>query len=155
MKRHNFKFEKILKIKEDVESKIKLEYANVLQQKMRLQNENDYLLRSFLKDREKDIMSKTSGDKLIYSDIYFEAGFNSAVDIRVEKNNETISDLDAELAKIKERLTKATIEKKMFEKLKEKSLERFKKEVNQLEIKNTDEAGGVLTRNNMNAAGAQ
>jgi len=108
-----------------------------------------------LKDREKDIMSKTSGDKLIYSDIYFEAGFNSAVDIRVEKNNETISDLDAELAKIKERLTKATIEKKMFEKLKEKSLERFKKEVNQLEIKNTDEAGGVLTRNNMNAAGAQ
>ncbi|HQJ05788.1 MAG TPA: flagellar FliJ family protein [Spirochaetota bacterium] len=155
MKRHNFKFEKILKIKEDVESKIKLEYANVLQQKMRLQNENDYLLRSFLKDREKDIMSKTSGDKLIYSDIYFEAGFNSAVDIRVEKNNETISYLDAELAKIKERLTKATIEKKMFEKLKEKSLERFKKEVNQLEIKNTDEAGGVLTRNNMNAAGAQ
>ncbi|HNZ28052.1 MAG TPA: flagellar FliJ family protein [Spirochaetota bacterium] len=154
MKRHNFKFEKILKIKEDVESKIKLEYANVLQQKMRLQNENDYLLKSFLKDREKDIMSKTSGDKLIYSDIYFEAGFNSAVDIRVEKNNETISDLDAELAKIKERLTKATIEKKMFEKLKEKSLERFKKEVNQLEIKNTDEAGGVLARNNMNAAGA-
>ncbi|MBP7553681.1 MAG: flagellar FliJ family protein [Spirochaetes bacterium] len=154
MKKHNFKFEKMLKIKEDVENKIKLEYANVLQQKVKLQNENDYLLRSFLKDRERDIMSKSAGDKLIYSDIYFEAGFNSALDIRVEKNNLTILGLDVELEKIKEKLTKATIEKKMFEKLKEKSLERFKKEKNQLEIKNADEAGSILTRNNMNTAEA-
>lgn len=139
MEKYNFKFEKILQIKQDIENQIKQKYAFELQKKASLENENHYLKNSFIKDIEESLKNKRIGDKLSYSDLYFENSFNLAIDIRVEANQIKIREIDNNLLKIKEELIKATVEKKMFEKLKEKSIINYRKKKNKFEIYQNDE----------------
>ena len=139
MKKFKFKFEKILKIKIDIEEQAKQNYAFCLQKKTALVNENQSLVAGFYANIEEDMANMKAGDKLNMSTVFYEEGYGQAAKIRIAQNNEKIVEFDRQLEELQAALKKASVERKIFEKLKDKAVSEYNDELNKYENAQIDE----------------
>jgi len=120
MKKFKFKFDILLRIKEEKEKEAKEKYGSELQKKTTLEIENERLKKDLINYENKYLQSKGRGDKLEFEDIMLFNNYSEAVNLRIVNNNKKIVEIDENLIKLKEEFLQAMKEKKMFEKLKDK-----------------------------------
>lgn len=131
---YNFKLEKVLNYKENVESIKKGEYgvtSNKLEKaKSKLMKYRDN--KSSLID-QKNVMNTNIGNLKIYGE------YIKSINDDIKKQEELVSEINRELKIRQEELMIAMQEKKTLEKLKEKDYDEFVKEANKDEEKLIDE----------------
>lgn len=131
----NFKFEKILHYKENVENIKKNQYGT-LKQKL---TEEERKLKNFYKykNRLSKEKNKFNGNinigKLKIFNTYFEE-----MKRKIEKQEQIVADMENEVEKAKEKLIEASKEKKIYDKLKENAQNAFKYEQKKAEEKQLD-----------------
>lgn len=132
---YNFKLEKVLNYKENIENVKKGEYgevSNKLKQAenklMKYQNNKQIII-----SEKNNMKSNTSiGNLKMYND------YLKVISDDIKKQEKQISQINIELTQSKEELMEAMQEKKTLEKLKEKSYDEFIKESNKEEEKLID-----------------
>lgn len=139
---YKYKFEKILKIKSDIEEQIKQVYAFYVQKKASLLNENEAMKNNYYENKSDYLAALKPGDRISVSELQSAEDYGAAVEIRIKNNLNTISQLDVQIEELSKRLKKATAERKMFEKLKEKDYAKYRAEQSQREDKELDEIAG-------------
>lgn len=136
MKRFRFRLEKLLKIKEYNELNSKLKYANIVQEKAKIEREN-------LELEENIFSGKISNPEMeaFFSDLFLK---------KIKINNERLNNLKEELSKRFEEYKNARKEKKMLECLKTKEYTHYKKELNRYNTKQLDDISSQMyIRNNL------
>lgn len=139
MPKFTYKFEKVLKIKSDLEEQIKQVYAFHVQKKAALLNENEAMQSNYYENKSDYLETLKPGDRISITDLQSAEDYGLAVQIRIKNNLDIVSKLDVQIEKLAKELQKATAERKMFEKLKEKAYAQYMKEQNYLEGKESDE----------------
>ncbi len=139
MKKFIFSLEKVLNVKENNEILAKQRYAKVLQEKLKYSTENKELLSNYFKDITKSYRSTDSIKGIDTNDMLYEASYIQAVELQIEANNKKIIKIEEQLKPLFEELVKATIEKKKYEKLKEKEYDEWKVAKNKHETAILDE----------------
>lgn len=132
---YNFKLEKVLNYKENIENVKKGEYGEVNSKlekaQYKLTKYNNY--RQNLISQKNNMMENTNiGSLKLYSD------YLKSISNDIKKQEKLILDINIELKSAKEELMKAMQEKKTLEKLKEKNYNEFIQEANKDEEKITD-----------------
>lgn len=136
MASYNFKLEKVLNYKEDIESFKKIEFGNI---NLKLNKEEEILYNYNLnKERlvtkkKESINSISIGHLKLYNDYLHDISSN------IENQEQVIDEIKEELQKAKDELLIAMQERKSFEKLKEKDHNEFLSEVKKKEEKVIDE----------------
>ncbi len=138
MKKFVFSLAKVLSVKENSELKAKQEYAKVLQEKIKFENENKSMLSTYFTDICRSSTYKPL-EILSAEDLIYEGEYLNAVELQIEQNKKEIVIVEKNLKPLFENLVEATREKKKYEKLKEKELEAWKKDYNKLETAKIDE----------------
>ena len=136
---YKYKFEKILKIKSDLEEQIKQVYAFHVQKKAALLNENEAMQNNYYENKADYLETLKPGDKISVAELQSAEDYGLAVQIRIKNNLNMVSKLDVEIEKLAKKLQKATAERKMFEKLKEKDYAQYREELSQREDRDLDE----------------
>jgi flagellar FliJ protein len=137
MKRFEFKLERILHIKEHLETLAKQKYAVILQKKVSLEVE----IREMEASIEQTINSLggTAGaSSLMMSDSYIRG-----LEMQIENNHAKINELEEELHARRAELDEAMKERKTMETLRDKSFENYKVEYRKHENSLTDEAANL------------
>ncbi|HAN10210.1 MAG TPA: flagellar export protein FliJ [Clostridiales bacterium] len=140
MAKFDFKLQNLLNIKEKLENQKKNELAQVTEKlnKFRKQKENvEAVQREIYNDMKQELGRKISADMIKKSNDYI--AYLKKVLVQVQKN---INICEKEVDKKREELMKVLTERKMYEKLREKELEKFIKSENQKEQKSLDEVAG-------------
>lgn len=146
MKKFNFKFEKLLAIREYKELLAKLKYANELQKKINLENMNINLENSILNSILEDYSKTKDGESIDYNDILLQENYiNNLIKI-IKTNDNKKKDMLELLEKLKEELNKKIKERKIITKLKEKKFKAYKKENKKEEIKRLDDVSDHLKK---------
>ena len=139
MPKFTYKFEKVLKIKSDLEEQIKQVYAFHVQKKAALLNENEAMQSNYYENKSDYIATLKPGDRISVADLQSAEDYGAAVQIRIKNNLNTVSQLDVQIEKLAKELQKATAERKMFEKLKERAYRQYQEEQSYLDSKELDE----------------
>lgn len=132
---YNFKLEKVLNYKENIESVKKGEYGEV---SSKLKNAENKLSKyqnnkANLIDEKNSINTNTNiGNLKIYGE------YIKSINKDIKKQEELVFNINKELKKTQEELMEAMQEKKTLEKLKEKDYDEFVKEANKDEEKIVD-----------------
>lgn len=136
MTSYNFRLEKVLNYKEDIESFKKIEFGNINlklnKEEEKLSNYNLNKERLVTKKKE-SINSISIGHLKLYNDYLYDISSN------IENQEQVIDEIKVELKKAKDELLIAMQERKSFEKLKEKDHNEFLSEVKKKEEKVVDE----------------
>ncbi len=134
MKKFNYRFESILKFKENLKKHAMKEVAEV-ERKISACNEKKIMLINEL--RECNVRS--TGKKVKASDLQFLESHIYYLKKKIEIVDNELSKLRL-LSKMKvKKLKEKTIENKIFDKLKESDLVKFVKDQNKIDLKNNDE----------------
>jgi len=134
MKKFNYRFESILKFKENLKKQAMKAVAEVERQISACDEKKMILINEL---RECNL--KTTGKKFKASDLQFLESHIYYLKKKIEFVDNELSKLNL-LSKIKvKKLTEKTIENKMFDKLKESDLMKFIKDQNKIDLKNIDE----------------
>lgn len=132
---YNFKLEKVLNYKENIENVKKGEYGEVNSKlekaQYKLTKYNIYR-ENLISEKNNMIENTNIGSLKLYSD------YLKSISNDIKKQEKLILDINIELKSAKEELMKAMQEKKTLEKLKEKNYNEFIQEVNKDEEKITD-----------------
>jgi flagellar protein FliJ len=139
MKKFNYKFEKILKIKQYNENLAKEEYGRELQKKVALETENRFMEKEINGSMRNDFDSYNEGDVIRFEDLAQNQKYIDGLKFKIRENDEKKTLMEPGLQKLKEKLLSATRERKTYDKLKEKALLRYKDEYNKYQIKALDE----------------
>ncbi|HOJ63055.1 MAG TPA: flagellar export protein FliJ [Spirochaetota bacterium] len=139
MKKFKFKFDVLLRIKEEKEKKAKERYGFALQKKSALEIENNNLKKELINYENRYLKDKKSGDILNYNDLFIEDNYGKGIDLRIAENKKRINEIEEELVKLKEELVEAMKERKMFEKLKERKEKAYNKKVKKIVEKRIEE----------------
>ncbi len=140
-----FKFEKLLKIKEDLIKKYMLEIANIeflIKQNMdkRYDLDNDRIVQ---KNKLNDML-KDRPDKNMLLFVYENI---DRLNIKINELDNVIESLKKEKMKKLDIIKTLNIEKKKLEKLKEKEYERYRQEESKLEMRFLDEIASIKAAN--------
>ncbi|MCK5086120.1 MAG: flagellar FliJ family protein [Melioribacteraceae bacterium] len=134
MKKFNYRFESILKFKENLKKHAMKEVAEV-EREISACNEKKIMLINEL--RECNVRS--TGKKVKASDLQFLESHIYYLKKKIEIVDNELSKLRL-LSKMKvKKLKEKTIENKIFDKLKESDLVKFVKDQNKIDLKNNDE----------------
>lgn len=134
MKKFNYRFESILKFKENLKKHAMKEVAEV-EREISVCNEKKIMLINEL--RECNVRS--TGKKVKASDLQFLESHIYYLKKKIEIVDNELSKLRL-LSKMKvKKLKEKTIENKIFDKLKESDLVKFIKDQNKIDLKNNDE----------------
>ena len=134
MKKFNYRFESILKFKENLKKHAMKEVAEV-EREISACNEKKIMLINEL--RECNVIS--TGKKVKASDLQFLESHIYYLKKKIEIVDNELSKLRL-LSKMKvKKLKEKTIENKIFDKLKESDLVKFVKDQNKIDLKNNDE----------------
>ncbi len=139
MKKFKFKFEVLLRIKEEREKNAKEKYGMELQKKSILQIENESFKRELINYENRYLQNKKRGDILTFDDIMLEDSYSKAINLRIAENNKKIEEIDNNLIKLKEELIEAMKERKIFEKLKEKKEAVYNKKMKKIVEKRVED----------------
>lgn len=140
MKKFQFQFERLLKIKEHQEMKAKQEYAAVLQKKISLERENEEMEADIYRYNEAGFNSLEVGGKIDYLTIASQNMFEEGVKVKTAHNNLKKVELNESLGGLKDNLTAAMRERKKLDKLKEKEEAKYKAEYLKHETNMLDES---------------
>lgn len=133
---YNFRLEKVLNYKENIESFKKTEFGNI---NLKLNKEEEILFnynlnKEKLVNKKKESMNNTSiGNLKLYNDYLIDISAN------IENQEQVIDEIKEDLRKAKEELLVAMQERKSFEKLKENNYNEFLSETKKKEEKVIDE----------------
>lgn len=133
---YNFRLEKVLNYKENIESFKKTEFGNI---NLKLNKEEEILFnynlnKEKLVNKKKESMNNTSiGNLKLYNDYLIDISAN------IENQEQVIDKIKEDLKKAKEELLVAMQERKSFEKLKENNYNEFLSETKKKEEKVIDE----------------
>lgn len=133
---YNFRLEKVLNYKENIESFKKTEFGNI---NLKLNKEEEILFnynlnKERLVNKKKESMNNTSiGNLKLYNDYLIDISTN------IENQEQVIDEIKEDLRKAKEELLVAMQERKSFEKLKENNYNEFLSETKKKEEKVIDE----------------
>lgn len=133
---YNFRLEKVLNYKENIESFKKTEFGNI---NLKLNKEQEILFdynlnKERLVNKKKESMNSTSiGNLKLYNDYLVD------ISINIENQEQVIDEIKEDLKKAKEELLVAMQERKSFEKLKENNYNEFLSETKKKEEKVIDE----------------
>lgn len=133
---YNFRLEKVLNYKENIESFKKTEFGNI---NLKLNKEEEILFnynlnKEKLVNKKKESMNNTSiGNLKLYNDYLIDISTN------IENQEQVIDEIKEDLRKAKEELLVAMQERKSFEKLKENNYNEFLSETKKKEEKVIDE----------------
>ena len=137
MKRYKYRLEPMLKLKEHKEKEKQREHAETVQ---KVQEQKDKLVRI---DEERGETLKHQRQSLVGSMSLAELLVCSRYLMKLKKDTltgrELLRGLEKEADKRREKLVEASKERKIYEKLKEKQIAKFTKEVERLENKAVDE----------------
>lgn len=139
MKSFKFKFDFLLRVKEEAEKKIKEEYGIELQKKTTLQLENERLQKDLINYENRYLQSKKIGDLLNFSEIIISDSYLKAINLRILDNNKEIEEIDINLIKLKGKLIEAMKERKIFDKLKNKKESAYNKKMKKITEKRLEE----------------
>jgi flagellar protein FliJ len=139
MKKFNFRLENILMLKEFYEMEAKLKYAETLQQKIELENKNIEMEKTIFSSMNDFYSEKKNGDVIRGSDFSFQDEYISNLLCAIKINDEKKEEIKIELNTLKEKLVKATKEKKTFEELKKRDKNKYKEKVRKEETKRLDD----------------
>ena len=141
---YNFKLERVLNYKEDMETVKKGILGNINNklslEEEKLMNYNDN--KDQLLKKKNEIQKKTDIRSLKLYNYHLEI-----ISKNIKKQEELINDINIELDKAKEELLEAVKEKKTLEKLKEKDFSEFKNELGKKQEKIID---NIVSFKNMN-----
>ena len=133
---YNFRLEKVLNYKENIESFKKTEYGNI---NLKL-NKEEEILYNYNLNKERLVTKKMEsinntniGNLKLYNDYLYD------ISINIENQEQVIGEIKIELKKAKEELLLAMQERKSFEKLKENNYNEFLSEEKKKEEKVVDE----------------
>lgn len=135
MMNFNFRLERVLNFKENMEEIKKAEYGSARQklnkEEDKLENFNYH--KNNIKD-EKDLLTvKTkAGNLAMYNDYILD------LDKKIKVQKDVVNKTELELEKAKEEMINAVQEKKTFEKLKEKEYEKYLYQIKKTEEKQLD-----------------
>ncbi len=141
-----FKFEKILKIKEDLIKKYMLEIANIeaiIREKIEYRKNLEY--ENSIRKRKIDEILKKEPDRETL--LFIQENIDRVYD-EIKYVNGVVDKLKEEKAKILEIVKSLNIEKKKLEKLKEKEYEHYTKEEAKKEMRFLDEIASIKAANN-------
>ncbi len=141
-----FKFEKILKIKEDLIKKYMLEIANIeaiIREKIEYRKNLEY--ENSIRKRKIDEILKKEPDRETL--LFIQENIDRVYD-EIKYVNGVLDKLKEEKAKILEIVKSLNIEKKKLEKLKEKEYEHYTKEEAKKEMRLLDEIASIKAANN-------
>lgn len=133
---YNFRLEKVLNYKENIESFKKTEFGNI---NLKLNKEEEILFnynlnKERLVNKKKESMNNTNiGNLKLYNDYLIDISAN------IENQEQVIDEIKEDLRKAKEELLVAMQERKSFEKLKENNYNEFLSETKKKEEKVIDE----------------
>lgn len=133
---YNFRLEKVLNYKENIESFKKTEFGNI---NLKLNKEEEILFnynlnKEKLVNKKKESMNNTNiGNLKLYNDYLIDISAN------IENQEQVIDKIKEDLKKAKEELLVAMQERKSFEKLKENNYNEFLSETKKKEEKVIDE----------------
>ncbi|MCK4797188.1 MAG: flagellar FliJ family protein [Spirochaetes bacterium] len=144
MKRFNFKFEKLLMIREYIEMEAKLKYASELQKRINIENENRVMQKSIIENILNDYLSSKEGDLIDYNNLFFQEEYINNLTYKIKKNKDLKQEIEIKLKKLREDLLIATKEKKIIAELKNKEYKKYQKVVKKEEIKQLDEVAGQM-----------
>ncbi|MCG8569420.1 MAG: hypothetical protein MJB14_04705 [Spirochaetes bacterium] len=146
MKKRKFQFDKILKLKEHDELKAKQAYAEQLQKKISLEQQNVQLEKEVYQALKEDFDSASKGDQISHLEILLTDHFSQAAHIRMNKNDEQKESMKDHLEDLRGKLTIAMQEKKKIEKLAEKEQKKYKEELKKEEIKKLDDTNYTIRK---------
>ncbi len=137
MKKFNYRFEPLLKVKSEIEKQKQKEFSlakqKVMKQSENNQNLNDNFKQSQKAQRQKQSGSMSVAEMLVYARYFVKLKRDSIV------GHEMLRALNTELDKKRDDLLESSIEKKKYEKLKEILYERYVTDVIKSETKENDE----------------
>ncbi len=135
--KYTFKFQKILDIKEKLEESKKMEISNLLHDINKLKEEREYLytIKEDKKIEIKNLMEKGTNINMIR----FMNESTHAIDLKINHLNETIGIKEKELEIKKKDYIEIMREKKTFENLKERDLQRFNEKLRKEEEQFVDQ----------------
>lgn len=139
---HNFKLQKVLNYKENIENFKKTEFGNI---NLKLNKEEEILLNynlckeKLVTKKKESINSISIGHLKLYNDYLNDISSN------IENQEQIIDEIKDELKKAKEELLIAMQERKSFDKLKEKKHNDYLSEIKKKEEKVIDE---IISFNN-------
>lgn len=138
---YNFRLEKVLNYKENIENLKKAQYGDV---NRRLNNEEEKLMNYNI--HKENLLTKIneSNKNTSVGNLKLYNNYLQDISSSIKKQESLISDIKDELEKTKEELLIAMKEKKAFEKLKENDYNEFLSEVKKKEEKIVD---GIVTFN--------
>ncbi len=129
----NFKFKNVQNVKKNFEKKVQKELALIDSKIKGLENINKELQQEIKNHK----LSTENNTKV--ADVQFIKGYAIYLDAIINSNNKLIDELIIERNKKIDELVQKSKEHKMFNKLEEHHLERFKKSQNKTQLKNMDE----------------
>ena len=139
MKKFRYRLEGLLKVKEHIEKERQKEHAAALK---RVRDQEGHLVgidrhreATYQDQRARQMGSLNVAEMLIYSRYLVKLKKDTLA------NKEVLRALNGEAGKSRTALLKASREKKIYEKLKEKQHQKYLDEVRRLETKETDEIG--------------
>ncbi len=137
MKRFNFKLKGLLKIREVVEQKVKIELGEILQQINNLRDEIIVLNHDISEGykSQESVSRNHATAKMLEFYPYFLEGKREHIKFRKDQ----IKQLQVKYDEKIEQLKKARADVKLIEKLKEKELKKYNKEKNRLEAATIEE----------------
>ncbi|NMA87259.1 MAG: flagellar export protein FliJ [Tissierellia bacterium] len=135
MMNFNFRLERVLNFKENMEEIKKAEYGSARQklnkEEDKLENFNYH--KNNIKDEKDLLTAKTkAGNLAMYNDYILD------LDKKIKVQKDVVNKTELELEKAKEEMINAVQEKKTFEKLKEKEYEKYLYQIKKTEEKQLD-----------------
>lgn len=137
MKKFKYKMETLLKLKENLEKQLKIEFKNM---NNCLNEEKEKLNKLNLRHNEYEgLLTKSLKDELNMININHNKQAIVFIREKTEKQEEIIKEIENALKNIRIKLIEAIKERKILEKLKDKEYERYKLELKREEEKENDE----------------
>jgi flagellar FliJ protein len=139
MMKFKFKLERIRKIKEYSENLAKEEYGRILQKKTALETENREMEKSIISRMESNFSDYKAGETIKFEDIILNQKYIDGLNFKIGENEIAKQLIEPELQKSREKLVKATRERKTYDKLREKDYSRYRELYNKNQVKFLDE----------------
>lgn len=144
MRRFQFKLGKILVFHQHLEEQAKIRYAQVLQEKVKIEQDKEFCLAQIVYTEKRNVSCMEKGGETDYSLFQRNDRYIEALHKRIIQDEEEIRQLEPQLRKKEEELKRAMQKRKILEKLREKAYLRFQVEAEQEEVDLLDEAASNM-----------
>jgi len=138
MKKFKFKLQKLLEMREAKEKKIENELAVIIG-KQNVERTKQTNLRELIKKQQVDFRERMQKNKFSSKEVLLFEKFVNISYRAIDVSEKKIIAMEPAVAEVRGRLIKASIEKKVVEKLKEKKLEEFTYNLNREIAKENDD----------------